>query len=464
MEERLFKFIEDNRDNIVDDLIDLISIPSITGSDEVEKALDKYINKAENYGLHSSTILDKKIGLIDIGRGDETIGVLVHLDVVPEGDSRKWTVNPFRGILNQGYIWGRGALDNKGPCIAVLYALLAVKSLGMEFKTKIRIIVGTQEESGWKDIELYKKNYALPDYGFTPDGEFPINNREKGYADVLLTFSAGEKKGELELIEICGGTAENTIPDHAYAVIRGNQNTIKYYAQKYNSCFLESNISLEYDDDMAKVICTGKACHSSMPENGVNAIGELCCFLHSLPLGQNALSKLTDFIIHYIYHDYYGVRLGFENRLLFFNGEYMGKTVLSPTIVRTKNKKACLNINIRTAYGTDEKALSTVFDKHSSEYDYSYQIKDYLQPLYVKRDLPFLNSMCYSYEKVTGEECEYLLAYGSSYAKAMPNIVNFGPIFPDDEDTCHQPDERISVENLIKCCKIYALALAKMAL
>lgn len=89
MEERLFKFIEDNRDNIVDDLIDLISIPSITGSDEVEKALDKYINKAENYGLHSSTVLGKKIGLIDIGRGDETIGVLVHLDVVPEGDSRK---------------------------------------------------------------------------------------------------------------------------------------------------------------------------------------------------------------------------------------------------------------------------------------------------------------------------------------------------------------------------------------
>lgn len=464
MESKLFEFIDNNKDNMIADLVELISIPSITGSGEVEKALDEFINRAEKYGLHSSTVLDQKIGLIDIGSGDETIGILVHLDVVPAGDTRKWSVNPFKGTLYKDCIWGRGALDNKGPCIAVLYALLAVKSLNIEFKKKIRVIVGTQEESGWKDIELYKESYPLPDYGFTPDGEFPINNREKGYADVLLTFDSHEKKGELELVKIWGGFVENSIPDSAYGIIKGNKDTIKYYAQKYSSCFLESYISLQYYDDIVKVNCTGEACHSGMPENGVNAIGELCCFLHSLPLGENALSKLTDFVVHYVYNDYYGVRLGFENRLCFFNGEYMGKTVLSPTMMWSKNKKAYLKINTRTAYGTDKKSLSNIFDEYASEYDYNYEIINYLEPLYVRRDLPFLESMRYSYETITGEECEFLLAYGSSYAKAMPNIVNFGPIFPNDGDLCHQPDERISVENLIKCCKIYALALAKMAL
>ena len=301
MKEKIFNFIDDNKDNIIRDLIDLISTPSITENfKDVGKALDVYINMAKKHDLQSYTSPNKLVGIIDIGSGDETVGVLVHIDVVPPGDISRWSVNPFKSILKHDFIWGRGAQDNKGPCIAVLYAILAIKSLGLDFKKRIRVIVGTKEESKWVDMDFYKQNYELPDYGFSPDGEFPITNKEKGYADVILTFKPCEEKGELEIIEMSGGDATNTIPNYAYASIKGDADIIKKHIENYRDSFLDSNIKVEYSD-LTKIEYLGESCHSSSPEKGRNAITNLCSLLHGLPLGKSAFTGLIRFVNKYLH-------------------------------------------------------------------------------------------------------------------------------------------------------------------
>ena len=54
-----------------------------------------------------------------------------------------------------GKIYGRGTADDKGPAIAALYAMRAVKELGIPVKKNVRLILGTDEECGSSDIRHY---------------------------------------------------------------------------------------------------------------------------------------------------------------------------------------------------------------------------------------------------------------------------------------------------------------------
>ena len=72
-----------------------------------------------------------------------------------------WNTDPFEGVIADGRITGRGVLDDKGPVIAALYAMKALKDSGAELKRRIRLIVGTDEETGSTDMERYKKTEEL---------------------------------------------------------------------------------------------------------------------------------------------------------------------------------------------------------------------------------------------------------------------------------------------------------------
>lgn len=447
--------IDKYRDKIINDTMNLINIPSISSNKSaLKEALHYVIKIAKEMGFNSYTVLDDRIGIVEYGEGEETLGILVHVDVVPEGDLNLWSTPPFKSVLENGYILGRGAVDDKGPVISSLYAMKIVKDLKILPTKKVVLIIGTQEEVEWTDIRDFVNSYPLPNYGFTPDGEFPMTNREKGYADVELVF----KNNNTNLLEISSGNSTNSIPDKAVAKINLNYNLLNNYLLDYNKTHPNEEIYIENLKEYCAIVAKGLAVHSAYPEKGINAIGIICNFIK----GFIEDNYLINFVSEILYNDFYGYKMGILSNSEFYEGEYIGKNVISPTMLTTEGNRFKIICNLRTSYLTKKQDIYNAFDNLKYKYNFEFRFLDYLDPIYVNKNKKFIKALSDAYEKHSGLRCECNLAHGTSYAKAIPNFVSFGPIFLNEDDTSHEANEKILVENLLKCTKIYAQSIANI--
>lgn len=319
----LDSFIDAHTEQMAEDLRELLRIPSVSRNiPQVKEALSLVLAKGAQKGFEARSLLGHRVGLVEFGRGDEAIGILAHVDVVDaEGN---WTVPPFEGRIWDGWIWGRGAVDDKGGVIAALYAMEAVKSLKLPFYKKVQLIIGTQEEVDWGDIEEYTKNYPLPDYGFTPDGEFPGTNREKGYSDIQLSFPKGEgdKRG-FEIISLEAGSTTNTVPSIAQALCRGDGDLMKGFLSDYLKAHPGEKLTLEIREGKLAVTAYGVSAHSSTPEKGVNALIILFNFLDQIPLEKSGAANLVAFVKKYFSGDIYGKAIGLYSESEYVNGEFV---------------------------------------------------------------------------------------------------------------------------------------------
>lgn len=433
------EYIEKNREKLIEDLLGCISIASVSDDREkIAEALDFVLDLADEMGMRTAKVLDGQIGIVEIGQGSETLGILTHIDVVDAGSRDLWISDPFKGQIIDGKIYGRGAVDDKGPLIACLHAMKAVMENEKPFYKKVQMIIGTQEEVEWTDMDAYVRKFPLPDYGFTPDGEYPVCNIEKGGVDAVLRFPICDKDENepesLRVVEIKGGTAVNIVPGECEAVL----------------------------SDGSKVKVSGKAVHSSMPEKGENAILKMAEKLHSMNLSPGALLDITEMIRRRL-SDIYGRGVGLYSRSEYYNGEYIHRNVISPTLIRTEKNYLELTINIRSSYESSEEEVVAAVRKFCEEEGGEVVKCDSLPAVYVSRDEPFLGKLADAYERETPFKNEFSLAYGGSYAKAMKHIVSWGPILPGMEDTCHEENEHIRIEDLITNFRIYYRAVLDIA-
>ena len=306
------------------------------------------------------------------------------------------------------------------------------------FRKKVQMVIGTQEEVEWTDMDAYVTKYPLPDYGFTPDGEFPMCNIEKGGVDAVLRFPVSDygenETGGLQVKEIRGGTAANIVPGECEAVL----------------------------SDGSIVKAKGRAVHSSRPEKGENAILMMADKLLSMDLASNSLLERVEMIRRRL-SDVYGSGIGIYSKSEYFNGEYIHRNVISPTIVRTGDGYLDLTINIRFSYESSGEEITEAVKRFCEE-EGGTVINCVSQPaVYVSRDEPFLAVLAEAYEKETPFKNEFSLAYGGSYAKAMKRIVSWGPILPGMEDTCHEENEHIRIEDLITDFRVYHRAMLEIA-
>lgn len=385
---------------------------------------------------------------VDYGDGDEMLGILTHIDVVPEGDG--WTMGAFEGIEKNGRIYGRGAIDNKGPAIAALYALKALSDNCVQLNKKVRLIFGADEESGWDDIEFYKKHEPLPDIAFSPDGEFPVINAEKGLLHTELTFNTDK---DSPIISFSSGTCVNVVPNKAECVMSVPFDIIQNSMRSY-TCPIGGQISSEdIGNGLVRIKSVGKSAHGSRPHNGINAAASLLAYISSLS-HYGYKDQGFDVLAEKIGIHYYGEPIDLDV------SDNSGRLTFNLGVLSKKDNAIKALLDIRYPISYTRKQVEEKLEKHFSLFNI--RRLHALEPHFVPEDSLLVETLKQAYTEVTGQPAYCKAVGGATYARAFDNAVTFGPLFPGKPSVEHGPDEYIEVDTLIKNAQIMANAIIKL--
>ncbi|NLD11564.1 MAG: dipeptidase PepV [Clostridiales bacterium] len=469
----LAKHIEENKSQAVDTLKELIRIrsdagdPVTTPSGEVypfgqgvQDAFAYMLKKAEEYGFETANA-DNYGGHIDFGSGDKTVGIIGHLDVVPAGDG--WDFDAYSGAESDGYIYGRGTTDDKGPLLACFFAMKALKDAGYEPQRRIRLIMGLDEETNWIGVQHYKEKLGNPDYGFTPDGDFPILNGEKGMIgfDIAKKLSPSPKEG-LILSKLSGGTAANMVPEHARAVVRSNDpeayDHIKDLVEEYRN---ETGYKVKTKGvgKSLEITAEGVAAHGAAPQDGLNAISILFAFLGKLTFVNDDLNVFIDFYNKCVGFNVYG-----KNMNLDFHDEKSGKLSFNNGLVNYDGESISVNINIRYPISANADKIYGAVMPFIDKYDLGVVKQGDMKPIYFDTNSNVIRTLVGVYRDKTGDmESQPIVVGGGTYAKAFDNVVAYGGLFPGDPDIMHQKNEKLEIKRYYQMIEIYADAIYKMS-
>lgn len=384
----------------------------------VFEALKYVLDLCDKLGFRTKNC-DNRIGWAEIGEGKELIGILVHLDVVPAGSD--WDYPPYDLTLDNGQMYGRGIVDDKGPAFCAIMAMKELLDSKTPLKKRVRIIFGCQEETGeWLDMRYYREHEEMPLYGFTPDADFPAIYGEKG----IISLRASYPLSGSEIKTAEGGNAVNMVADFAKILT----------------------------DSGDRIQATGVSAHGSTPEEGENAISK----------AMEAASKKCAFAAKYM--DLIGYRLHGEALGLNFCDEQSGRLTMNVGTMKTDDEKIIFEIDIRypVTFKADEieDKIKAAFTAHGFTAD----ITEHMEPVFMDKEGGLIKTLIGAFREVTGIEEEPTVIGGGTYARAMPNIVAFGPVIPGHPCTEHMKNEHISEEDFETAMKVYALALKKLVI
>ncbi|SUY46236.1 dipeptidase PepV [Clostridium putrefaciens] len=458
------KKIDEFKEELIESTREILMIKSVEGEPTknaplgkgVSEALDKALDICDKLGFKTVN-MDGYVGYAEYGEGQDYIGILGHLDVVPEGDG--WIYPPYAAEIHDGKIYARGALDDKGPIMAALYGLKAVKESNLPLSKKVRIIFGTNEETGSKDMDHYMKYEKPPIAGFTPDAEYPIIYAEKGATifDIVKKIDIlGTENVKVNYIK--GGNRANMVPDYCEASISGlSYDSLTSHIEKFNQ--KEGHrVLLEQEDKDIIIKTYGVSAHGSTPERGENAIMLMIDVLSDLDISNNSLKKFINFVNKYIGYDVYGRKFG-----VYLEDQASGKLSFNVGVVNYIKGKITMTLNLRYPVTFKVEDMMEPFKKTLIGSDIEIENFEEDKPLYFPPEHELIKTLQRVYKEQTGDEPKLLAIGGGTYAKEIPNIVAFGPIFPGKPDLDHQPNEYIEIDDLILNAKIYGNAIYELA-
>ena len=388
--------------------------------------LDHFLSLAQSMGFETHNY-DHYVGEVIFGEGKE-FAVLAHLDVVPAGNG--WLYPPFGGVIDNGRLYGRGTMDDKGPAVICLYALYALKEEGFVPKRKIKLIVGCNEETGWACMEHYKQVAEMPEEGFTPDADFPVIYAEKGIAHLRLAFPLSSAP----FASLSGGSAANMVCDYAESVPLQPVDTLENYANPVAGVTL----SLQ----AGKLTARGVSAHGSTPDAGANALQGLLAYYAQNNTDCAKVYKL-------LFED----ELGLKNM-----HDVTGNLTFSPDVAKYEEGVLYVTTDFRypSTYSLEE--VTHAWDQAGIRYE----ILHAQGPLFNAPEGKLIQTLLGVYNQVTGRRERPIAIGGGTYARVLKCGCGFGPQSEDEEVTIHQPNEYISLEKIKELSKIYYLALKEI--
>ena len=415
-------------------------------------ALAEGLKLAEELGFAAKNY-DNYVGAVDFNDQETQLHILCHLDVVGEGTG--WTVTePYEPVEVDGMLYGRGTDDDKGPVAAVLLAMQAVKDLGVPLKKNVRLLMGTDEESGSEDIAYYYSKEPYAPCTFSPDGEFPVINLEKGSYKPVFTKTWAAESATPRVKELHGGFRINVLPPEAQCVVA---ELSAQAAQPYcDKAAAETGVAYELTErgDDLHILCKGKGAHASTPEEGVNAITGLIHLLCALPLAKvgstAALHALNALFPH---GDSAGKALGIAQA-----DEMSGPLTLAFSLLELNDTGLSGQFDSRVPVCANEDNCKAVAEAAFAKFGFAAE-GGMQAPHYTPADTPLVTTLLKCYEQYSGRKGECLAIGGGTYVHDIPGGVAFGCAMPGFNGNMHGPDEHTCIADQLTAAKIFAQAI-----
>ena len=448
--------IDTMRDELVDTLKRWIAVPSVKAEakpgapfgEEVKRMLHMALEEGAAMGFETRNI-DEYAGDLRMGPlGVNPLGILAHLDVVPAGDG--WQTPPFEPTQVGDRIYGRGTSDDKGPAIAALYAMRAIKEAGIPLKREVRLILGCDEESGWEDMHYYCEHCDMPKSGFSPDSSFPVINTEKGM--LHLSLRAPYCAEGLEVKEINVGERCNVIPGNATALIGGTEDECEQINRLAEDMLVQ--VEAEYlGEHTIKLISTGIPGHAAYPEATKNALGQLLIMLRALGVS-GVLKTLADVV---------GMESDGSGLGIRCSDETSGGLTCNLGILRYAPETGLYaTLDIRYPILCKWEALLAAATAALGK-EIQVTVDEQKDPHHVAPSSELVTALLDAYHEVTGRPKECIATGGGTYARCLEEGVAFGSAFPEDEELAHQAGEYASIDGLMQNVQSFARAIELLA-
>ena len=462
MNDRVREFINAHFTDLLNDLARLVSVPSVYYPElcspqhpfgpDVSRALAVFLDIADNLGFRTENI-DNTVGYAEMGEGS-LFGILAHLDVVPEGNREGWIHPPFELTVDGDKVYGRGVNDDKGAAVSTLYAVAALVNSGIGLKRRFRIIVGLDEESGFRCMERYRQSEEIPEAGFSPDAYFPVVNGEKGMFRLKMSSSAiiqeNDSVESAELFSIVGGTRVNVVPDRVTISFRHSNAALSESLRPLCEEVILSEDSLSF-------VIAGKSAHAMEPWAGENAIQKFLASVDQIDFGPSVLREELLKLRSLFNMETDGASLGIA-----CCDDLSGALSCNLGLISLADGELSVTCDIRYPVTADGESILECLSKSASSIGWKTVIAEHKKPLYVAPDSVLVEELLNAYEAVTGERGEPFAIGGGTYSRAMPNTVSFGIIFPGEEDTAHQANEYLYLDSIKRMTYIYAEAAERI--
>ncbi|MDR2102558.1 MAG: Sapep family Mn(2+)-dependent dipeptidase [Treponema sp.] len=457
---KLAAWTEARQEELVADVISLVNIRSVKEAPAPNQpfgpgpaaVIDQGLELGKRYGFETENDDYFSLSFILKGNTEKELAIISHVDVVPEGNG--WTYEPYQAQVVDGYIVGRGSGDDKGPSVAALYALRALKELDTKLKHSVRIIWGANEESGMEDVKHYLQTHTqLPDFTIVADGGFSVNIGEKGGLSGDLVFDIGTDSG---ILNFNGGVARNAVPDYAFIVLKAELAGVK-------TALAGKDVQVSGQNGEVKVEARGIASHAARPEGSINAIQKLARIITDSKLLSGKAYEAVEFIAE-AFSDYYG-----EGLDIAAEDDISGKTTHIGGLISFEDGKLIQNFNSRVAIRTDPATLVPRLEALGKKRGFIAANIRLGPSRYDSPDSPPVKILMETGKLFLGDKLKPpATTGGGTHAKYFPRSIPFGAKSPPDEaekekfGSAHAADEAIAIDDLVKAVQIYAVDLIRL--
>lgn len=455
LKQKISDYVDAHIDELVADTVELMKIDSSRAEakegkpygDGPAKALEVGLNIMNKYGF-KTTNYDNYVITADLNDKEKGLDVLAHLDVVPGGEG--WTVTePFKPVIIDGKLIGRGSMDDKGPAMAALLAMRTVKDLKLPLSKNVRLILGSDEECGSSDIEYYFTKEKFAPMTFSPDANYPVVNVEKGRfcSDIKAEYKVGRIKA------LHSGKTANVVPSKAFAIIENLTEAEKAVAEKRAK---ELKVDIVFEDGGIMRI-DGVSAHASLPEMGNNAATAILDIVSKLGIDEEASKFIASLAKMFPHGDGFGGGLGVK-----MSDDISGALTMSLDIVDIEDGKLTATFDCRASVCATKENLVDVTEKAVTDAGMKLDIKGFSKPHNADGNSDFVKTLLMAYECYMGVKGEPMAIGGGTYVHDIENGVAFGCEIEGIDNHMHGPDEFADIEVLKKSAKIFALSIAEL--